>query len=308
MTIVEIGKMNDEQAREYLENIRWPNDPVCPHCQGTNVTRLKGEAHRPGMIQCNAKECRGQFTVTVGGVMESSHIPLVKWAMGFHMLSSSKKGMSALQLQRNLGLGSYRTAWFMCHRIRCAMEGQPVQQKMTGVVESDETYIGGKPKRNSGKRGRGTKKQPVMVLVQRDGAAVSMPVPNVTIKTVRRELNLHVSKSAILMTDEHSAYIKPGQRFKEHDTVNHGTDEYARRRDDGLVVHVNSCESFFALMKRGHHGIYHSWSKKHMHRYCSEFGFRWTHRKTTDTERTEVAIQQAEGKRLLYKNPCEKSA
>ncbi|MBI3864418.1 MAG: transposase [Planctomycetia bacterium] len=137
MNIVEIGKMNEDQARDYLETIRWPNGPVCPHCQCQNVTRLQGEAHRTGAIQCNNAECRQQFTVTVGSVMESSHIPLVKWAMAWHLLCSSKRGMSATQLQRNLRLGSYRTAWLMAHRIRIAMEGKPLQESMSGVVEGD---------------------------------------------------------------------------------------------------------------------------------------------------------------------------
>ena len=301
MTIVEIGKMTDEQAREYLENIRWPNGPVCPHCECQNVTRLQGDAHRPGTIQCNNGDCRKQFTVTVGGVMEHSHIPLVKWAMAWHMLCSSKKGMSALQLQRNLGLGSYRSAWFMCHRIRHAMEGQPMQQQLSGIVEADEAYFGGKPRVKGGKRGRGTKKAPVMILVERDGAAVCTPLPNVTGKTLRAELIQHVDTDSILMTDDLASYNQPGKLFAAHESVNHTAKEYSRVRHDGLVVNTNTAESFFALMKRGHYGIYHSMSKKHLHRYCSEFSFRWCHRKTTDTERTEVAIQQAEGKRLRYK-------
>src|SRR4029077_12469507 len=138
MTITEIGKLTDTQAREYLENIRWPNGPVCPHCGSTNVTRMQGEAHRPGTIQCNNGDCREQFTVTVGSVMESTRIALVKWAMGFHMMCSSKKGISALQLQRNLGFGSYKTAWFMCHRIRLAMQ-PAVTPALSGIVERDET-------------------------------------------------------------------------------------------------------------------------------------------------------------------------
>jgi len=303
MTIVEIGKMTDEQAREYLEQIRWPNGPVCPHCSGQSVTRLHGEAHRPGTIQCNNGDCRQQFTVTVGSVMECSHIPLVKWAMAFQMMCSSKKGMSALQLKRNLGLGSYRTAWFMAHRIRHAMEGKPMEAQLSGIVEADETYIGGKPRvTGAGKRGRGTKKKPVMVLVQRDGASVCNPLPNVRAATLRAELKAHISPDALLMTDDYNAYTTPGAEFAGHETVNHSAKEYARRRADGLVVHTNTAESFFALMKRGHYGVYHSMSKKHLHRYCSEFSFRWCHRKTTDTERTEAAIQQAEGKRLLYKD------
>jgi len=300
MTIIEIGKMNDAQAREYLEGIHWPNGPVCPHCQSQNVTRLQGEAHRPGTIQCNEKACRKQFTVTVGSVMESSHIPLVKWAMAWHLLCSSKKGMSALQLQRNLGLGSYKSAWFMAHRIRLAMQGSAIKAPLKGIVEADESYFGGRPKPGTVKRGRGTTKQAVMVLVERDGPAISVPLGHVSGVTLRNELQAHVSRQSLLMTDEFACYRRPGKMFAEHDTVNHSAKEYARVRGDGIVAHTNTAESFFALMKRGFHGIYHQWSKKHTHRYCSEFSFRWSHRKVTDTERTEAAIQQASGKRLMY--------
>ena len=308
MTIVEIGKMTDEQARTYLEGIRWPNGPVCPHCQCTNVTRLQGDAHRDGTIQCNDGECRQQFTLTVGSVMESTRIPLVKWAMAFQMMCSSKKGISALQLQRNLGLGSYKSAWFMCHRIRLAMEAKPMQEKLSGIVEADETYIGGKPRvKNSGKRGRGTKKAPVMVLVQRNGDAVCTPIPNVTGKTLRAELVKNVDTDSILMTDDLNSYNRPGQLFAAHESVNHSAKQYSRIRHDGLVVNTNTAESFFALMKRGHYGVYHSMSKKHLHRYCSEFAFRWTYRKVSDIDRTTAAIIGAEGKRLMYRDPIAKA-
>ena len=210
----------------------------------------------------------------------SSHDAVIAIQFGstgeWHMLCSSKKGMSALQLQRNLGLGSYNTAWFLCHRIRLAMQGKPVETKMSGIVEADETYIGGKPRvKNSGKRGRGTKKTPVMVLVQRDGGSVCTPLPNVTGATLRGELVRNVEVTATLMTDDLNSYNRPGKLFAEHESVNHTAKEYVRVRADGLVVHTNTAESFFALMKRGHYGVYHSMSKKHLHRYCSEFSFHW---------------------------------
>ena len=170
MTLLEIARMTEEQAREYLEGLRWPDGPVCPHCQSTDVTRMNGEAHRPGCIQCNNSECRQQFTVTVKSVMESSKVSLVKWVLAFHLICSSKKGFSALQLQRELGLGSYRTAWFMMHRIRHALaEGELTEPTMQGAVEADESYFGGKPRHSNkhkdapAKRGRGTKKTPVVV-------------------------------------------------------------------------------------------------------------------------------------------------
>src|SRR5947209_8462848 len=186
MDLVQAGKLTEEQAREYLESIRWPEGPVCPHCGAKKATRLQGEKARPGTLQCN--DCRKQFTVTLGTVMEDTHIPLQKWVMAFHLLCSSKKGLSALQLQRQLALGSYRTAWHMCHRIRHAMKDGPTAPKLQGTVEVDETYVGGKPRKDinhPAKRGRGTKKVPVVALVERDGPIVVRPVETVNGKTLR---------------------------------------------------------------------------------------------------------------------------
>lgn len=303
MLLTEIAKMTEEKAREYLEGIRWPNGPVCPHCGSQNVTRLHGEKHRDGAIQCN--ECRDQFTVTVGSVMESSKVPLVKWVMAFHLLCSSKKGFSALQLQRELGLGSYRTAWFMMHRVRHAMEGKPLQELLTGTIEVDETYVGGKPRiTGKSKRGRGTSKKPVMVLVERDGDARVKPIERVDGATLKQEIRDNVGPESQIMTDDFSSYNGLASEFASHDTVNHSAKEYAREKSDGSVVHTNTAESFFALIKRGHYGVYHQMSKKHLLRYCTEFGFRWNHRKVSDGERTESAIKQAEGKRLTYETPA----
>lgn len=303
MTLLEIARLTEEQAREYLERLRWPSGPVCPHCGSQNVTRLAGESARPGTIQCN--ECREQFTVTVGSVMESSKVPLVKWIMGFHLLCSSKKGISALQLQRELGLGSYRTAWFMAHRIRHAMETDT--SLFSGTVEVDETYVGGKPRyKGQSKRGRGTKKTPVMVLVERDGGAHARPLDAVDSGSLKDTVRELVDPSATLMTDEFPAYAGLDSEFKGgHHTVNHGKKEYVRKSASGDVfVTTNTAESFFSLMKRGHYGVYHQLSRKHIHRYCHEYSFRWTHRKVTDGERTEAAIRGAGGKRLRYKTPA----
>ena len=300
MTLTDIAKMTEDDARDYLEKLRWPNGPVCPHCESDKVTRLHGEKHRAGTIQCN--DCREQFTVTVGGVMESSHVPLVKWVLAFHLLCSSKKGMSALQLQRELDLGSYRTAWFMAHRIRHAMEGQPMKEQLSRVVECDETYVGGKPRyKGQSKRGRGTKKAPVMVLVERDGNSVCKPVPRVTRKELRGEIQKHVSEKSMIVTDDFVVYNGIGKHFEGgHESVNHSAKQYVRMTESGFSVHTNTAESFNALIKRGHYGVYHQMSKKHLHRYCSEFSFRWNHRKTNDSVRTEAALRQVEGKRLMY--------
>ncbi len=304
MNLVDAGKMNDEQAREYLEKVYWPNGAFCPHCKCLEVCKLEGEKHRPGLYQCNG--CRQQFTVTVGTVMEDTHIPLSKWIMGFHLMCSSKKGISALQLQRNLGLGSYRTAWHMAHRIRHAMDttgGLPV---MSGNVEADETYVGGKPRYKyipggkfpRAKPGRGTSKTPVVALVEREtGKVRAKPVDHVTIKNLKEHMQQHMLPEATLHTDEFPAYREVGKDFAGHDAVTHSRGEFARG-----AAHCNSAESFFALLKRGVHGIFHHVSKKHLHRYCNEFGFRWEHKNVDDGVRTERAIQAGEGKRLQYRS------
>jgi transposase-like protein len=308
MNLVEAASLSDDDARKYLETLRWPNGPVCPHCQSQDVTRMHGKAHRKGAIQCNA--CREQFTVTLGTVMESSKVPLRKWVLAFHLLCSSKKGFSALQLQRNLGLGSYKTAWFMLHRIRHAMEAGSLAVAFSGTVEIDETYVGGKPRKTNNtnispgaKSGFGTKKTPVVLLVERDGRARSKPLERVTMDSLTKEICSVVDRSATLMTDELPPYQYIGQYFTGgHHTVNHGRHEYARR-EPGFSANVNTAESFFALVKRGHYGVYHQMSKKHLHRYCAEFDFRWNRRRQSDSARTDEAIRAAEGKRLMYETP-----
>ena len=293
MTLSEVAKLTEDQARAYLEGLRWPDGPWCPHCGGLDHPRLKGKKHRIGAIQCN--DCRQQYTVTVGSVMESSKIPLAKWVLGFHLMCSSKKGISALQLQRELGLGSYRTAWFMEHRIRHAMKVEETV-RLKGVVEIDETYVGGKPRyKGQSKAGHGTKKTPVFALVERDGNVKAKPVENVKAETLSREIRQNVDPEARLMTDEFKSYHKVRQEY-EHESVTHGKGEYVRGD-----VHTNTIESWFALIKRGHYGVFHQMSKKHLSRYCDEFVFRWNNRKVSDAKRREQAIRQADGKRLTYK-------
>lgn len=305
MNLMQLAKLNDEEARDYLESLVWPNGPVCPHCKSGDCTRLHGEAHRLGLVQCN--ECRGQFTVTVGTVMESNKVCLSKWLMAFHLICSSKKGFSALQLQRELELGSYKTAWFMLHRVRFALESGPLSQAFSGAVEVDETYVGGKPRvPGVSKRGRGTKKTPVVVLVERDGRARSTPVERVNAKTLRSEILETVAENAVILTDELNVYTGIGKHFDGgHETVNHGRKEYSRiQEESGLSINTNTAESFFCLMKRGHYGVYHQMSKKHLHRYCAEYDFRWNHRKISDSARTEAALLQIGGKRLMYETPA----
>jgi transposase-like protein len=301
MNLLQVASMTEDQAREYLESLRWPNGPVCPHCGSQDCTRMNGKKHRAGTIQCNA--CREQFTVKVKSVLESSKIGLVKWVLAFHLLCSSKKGFSAKQLQRELGLGSYRTAWFMMHRVRHAMD-HGMEAPMTGIVEMDETYVGARrPRKGSEKSGRGTKKLPVVALVQRDGtAAHARPVADVTAASLRRAALNVASGDATLMTDSFSSYNGMGLYFNGgHHTINHSEGRYVRRKKDAPLVHTQTVECFFSLVKRGHFGVYHLWSEQHLARYCSEFSFRWQHRDTTDELRREAALKQIGGKRLKYK-------
>ncbi len=297
MTLEQLGKLDEEETRAALEKLRWPNGPLCPHCGASDVVRIIGESRsvRAGLLRC--KECRRQFTVTVGTVFEDSHIPLRKWLLGIGLMCSSKKGISSLQLKRNLGLGSYQTAWFMAHRIRHAMKSGPLASLLTGTVEVDETYIGGKSR--LGKRGRRSeRKTPVVALVERGGRIRTRPVERVSAKALKGAIRENVKKSAAIMTDEFSSYRGLGREFNGgHETVKHGEREYVRGD-----VHVNSAESFFALLKRGVHGTFHHVSKPHLGRYCDEFAFRWDHRKTSDAVRTVAAITGAEGKRLTYRN------
>ncbi len=298
MAAIDVARLTEDEARERLEAIRWPDSPRCAHCGNENVTRLNGDSEktRDGVLQCN--HCRKQFTVTVGTVMEGSHITLRQWIQAFHMMCSSKKGVSALQLQRNLGLGSYRSAWHLAHRIRWAMKQEPLASALAGIVEVDETYIGGKA--TDGTTGRGSsKKAAVVALIEREGRSRVKPVARVNADTLKGAIRENVDRPATIMTDEFPSYRGIGKEFKGgHKTVNHGRKQYARGR--GNQIHVNSGESFFALLKRGVHGTFHSVSKKHLSRYCDEFSFRWDWRKVSDGERTVEAIKGASGKRLSF--------
>jgi transposase-like protein len=308
MAAIDVGRLTEDEARNILEAIRWPLGSACPHCGSVNVTRLESEptkTTRDGVIQCN--DCRGQFTVTVGTVMHRSHITLRQWVQAFHSMSSHKKGVSALQLQRNLGLHTYKAAWHLAHRIRFAMQEGPLAAPLKGIVECDETYVGGKPRKGERdalgnlvkhKRGLGTLKTPVIALIERDGRARTRVVQeHVTANTLKSAIRENVNQQATIMTDELALYAGIGSEFAGgHQTVNHSKGEYARGS-----AHINTGESFFALLKRGVHGTFHHVSEKHLSRYCDEFSFRWNYRKVEDGERATAAIRGAEGKRLEYK-------
>lgn len=294
-------------ARELLEKMRWPNGAACPHCGGCDPYKItpsgastKARTTRKGLYKCRA--CRRQFTVTVGTVFEDSHIPMNKWLQAIYLLCSSKKGISAHQLHRMLGI-TYKSAWFMAHRLRYAMTQEPMASKLGGIVEADECYIGGKVKpknRSANRKGANTgNKIAVVALVERGGRVRAFPMPKVTAAGVHQAIIDNVRSDAHLMTDESPLYPGIGKYMKAHDAVKHSINEYARGN-----AHTNTVEGFFSLLKRGINGIYHHVGKGHVGRYVDEFSFRYDHRKISDGDRANLAVLGAEGKRLTYKQPA----
>lgn len=292
---------NDEEAaRAHLEALHWPSGPVCPHC-GTvdEATKLAGKSTRPGVWKCRA--CAKPFSVTIGTVFERSHIPLHKWVLATHLLSASKKGMSAHQLHRMLGI-TYKSTWFMAHRIREAMtDNNPGPLGGRGkIVEADETFFGNpgdkftNDKGWSKKRGVGDKMK-VVTLVERDGRARSVKVEKLNTAVISEIISKNVDKHTNLMTDEAPHYHAVGKTMGRHFSVNHSEGEYAK----GFVT-TNTVEGFFSIFKRGMTGIYQHCGEQHLQRYLNEFDFRYSNRKISDVERAEVALKGAEGKRLTY--------
>jgi transposase-like protein len=295
-----------DKAREWLEAELWPDGPVCSHCGVINqATLMHGKTTRPGLYQCNT--CREPFTVTIGTLYERSHIPLHKWLAATHLMMASKKGMSALQISRLLGL-PYKTAWFLCHRIRESLRETKFDTPLGGenkVVEADETYIGGKEtnkrksKRQPGMQG-GKGKEPVVALVERDGRVRSQHMPEVTASNLRLALTTQIDKKSYLMTDEHGGYKAVGREFSGHGTVNHSIEEYVR----GGFWHTNTVEGYFSILKRGIVGTYHHVSQQHLKRYLAEFDFRYNERISlgvNDSERMAKSIAGIVGKRLTYR-------
>ncbi|SMH42606.1 IS1595 family transposase [Mesorhizobium australicum] len=312
-----------DAARVHLEAQRWPHGPNCPHCgnaRADRITAMKGKAHRPGLYNC--MECREQFTVTVGTVFERSKIPLNKWLLATFLMASSKKGMSAHQLHRMLGV-TYKTAWFMAHRIREAMKEDVSSAGPIGgegkTVEADETYIGkretprkpsparkGRPYTKSGKAG-GNQKRIVVGLVERGGKARMFHLNDATKETVREVLVRNVDRASTLYTDSSRLYTRTGEEYAKHRTTNHAAGEYARREGD-VVVHSNTIESVFSVFKRGMIGVYQHCGEAHLHRYLAEFDFRYNRRaalKITDAERHDQLLARIEGRRLTYRRISE---
>jgi len=305
-------KFHDENAaREWFESSRWPDGVSCPHCGGVRPARMGGKSARPGLFHC--PDCRGQFTVRTGHVMESSHVPLTKWALGFHLMAASKKGVSAHQLHRMLHV-AYNTAWFMEHRIRESMR-KTIPTPMGGegkVIEADEMYQGKQkdpepsPRRRGRpyiKKGKAAQKRAIFALVERDGEARAFHVGRVTAKNLREKLVAHADLKSRLHTDESSLYPAVGQQFAAHETVNHGAKEFARGKGAELVT-TNYAEGFFGIFQRGITGVYQHCSDQHLQKYLDEFSFRYSHRSrlgVEDAERATIAIKNGEGKRLMWR-------
>jgi len=308
-----------DKARDYLESKRWPDGPVCPHCgiigEAVKLTAENGaKSHaRRGLWNCRA--CRKQFSVTVGTIFEDSHIPLNKWLAAFHLLCASKKGMSAHQLHRMLGV-TYKSAWFMAHRIRYAMSQEPLSSKLTGIIEVDETYIGGKLRTGPqstkpGERRRDrlaptANKAPVVSVLQRGGRVQSMHIERVTSHNLKPIITQMVDEAAHVMTDTSTA-LKGASLGRKLSQVNHRAKEYSRV-EDGVTITTNTVEGYFSILKRGINGVYHNVGKRHLHRYLSEFDFRYNSRDVSDGERARLALKQVDGKRLMLRDSREKSA
>jgi len=291
-------------AVEFFEKQRWGDTPACVKCGSVNVYKMTdaktGERSKRFLWRC--RDCKEQYTVRIGTVYEESRIELRHWAYAFWRACTSKKGVSALEIQRQCQI-SYKSALFLMNRIRFAMAPDSDNPKLTGTVECDEMYIGARKPRyrqrtENAIHGRATKKTPVFVAVERNGELRRRIIPDVTGRTLRSAIREEVSRQAHIMTDQFGSYEGLGKEFGSHKTVNHGTGEYVRGD-----VHTNTAESTHALVKRGIVGIYHNVSREYLHRYLWQFDFLWNNREMNDGERTIAAIKGAEGKRLMYQEP-----
>jgi len=303
---------NETAAREHLESLRWPEGPFCPHCGSFNAKRLPpvarkatakhGATVRAGVVQC--RDCREQYTVTVATVFERSKVPLHKWLLCNHLLVSSKKGISAHQIHRMMGV-SYKTAWFMLHRLREAMiatDETPFGQD-GGVVEVDETFIGREP--GVEKKAGVAHKMKIVAMIDRDtGRSKAVVIDQLSVIGIRPILVTNISRDAKLMTDQAQYYKPIGVEFASHTSVNHSAGEYVNLKDRS--IHTNTVESYFGVFKRGMKGIYQHCAKKHLHRYLAEFDFRYTNRSAmgvNDDDRADISLRGIAGKRLMYRRP-----
>lgn len=313
---------NEDEARVWFETARWPNGPVCPHCGSLKHYATK----KVGRYRCGTKGCRKDFTVMTGSVMERSHVKLTDWAAAFCLYAASKKGFTAMQLQRHLGV-QYNTAWFMHHRIMEAMRRGGFDITPMGgpgsVIEMDETYYGpvdesrrrttttlGHPFRRKGTHGPANKRA-ILALVERGGSVRTFHVPTADVLTVTQIARENIARESTLNTDESKLYIKIGKEYAGHETVHHAAKEYVRyfHKFDANnklyteTITTNTVEGFFGIFKRGMRGNYQHCAEKHLHRYLAEFEFRYNTRHITDGERAVLAVKSGEGKRLMYHQP-----
>lgn len=302
---------DEEAAYTWVEAQVWPHGPQCPHCyEQKRVSKMQGKATRLGLYKCYA--CRKQFRVTVGTIFEKSHVPLHLWLQAFYLIAGSKKGISANQLHRTLGV-TLKTAWFMGHRIREAMRTGSLVPPMGGageVVEIDETIYGRASTHPKGRRRLGSKitnsahKNVILSLVERGGEVRSYHVLGSTVSEVIPIVNRNVAKESAVMTDAAQLYKRRLRDFASHDRVDHSKDEYVRYEDGRPVIHTNTVEGYFSLFKRGMRGIYQHCAEKHLHRYLAEFDFRYNNRKALgvdDEQRAVKMLKGARGKRLTYR-------
>ena len=312
MSVLSRPYFYDEQAAfDLVESMIWPNGPVCPHCGGYDqIKAIKPNPEkrvRFGLKKCG--QCKGQFTVRMGTIFEESKLPLTKWLQAIFLMTASKKGVSAHQLHRTLEV-TYKTAWFLAHRIREAMRSGDLTPFGQGgaTVEVDETFIGNDPEAPAPKKGkpRGIKQMmKVVTLVEREsGRARSMVIDNYTVRDIVAMVEANMVEEAHLRTDASPMYREIGAAFASHETTNHASGEYVRLSD--RTVHSNTVEGYFSIFKRGMKGVYQHAAKKHLHRYLAEFDFRYSNRVAVgidDTARATLALQGVVGKHLTYKLP-----
>jgi transposase-like protein len=301
---------DETAAREALEKIVWPHGPVCPHCgnaDAAKIAKLETKTARPGLRYCN--ECKGQFTATVGTIFERSKIPLTKWWLAAHLIGSSKKGISSHQLHRMLGV-SYKSTWFMMHRLREAMRvgGLAPMGGEGATVEIDETFIG-KREGYEAKPGWVRHKNTVLTLVQRGGSARSFHIDEATKENIVPIVRENVARESHVMTDEAARYAKLGNEFAKHDAIDHHRGEYGYTdRKTGTKINTNTIEGYYSIFKRGMKGVYQHCGEKHLHRYLAEFDFRYSNRSALgveDAQRAAKIVEGAKGKRLQYRRPKE---
>lgn len=288
----------DEKCRQFLEEQRWGKEPACPFCGSFNVTRLKNGKR----FQCNEKECRNQFSVTVGTILENTKIPLTKWFLAMYILSNHSKGISSLQLAIWLGV-TQKTAWFLNHRIREMLKDND-PQLLRGIVEVDESWVGGrvsnKHKSKRKKLDKTSNKTMVFGAVEREGKVIAKVVPDVKAESLLQVIRENVEEGAVMVTDESPSYNQLNKEYK-HATVHHGKEIYVIG-----AAHTNTIEGFWNLLKKQINGIHHSVSPKHLQRYCNEAAYRYNRKKTLQDSRFSNVLLNSEG-RLKYKDLISKS-